>query len=461
MGSQSVSEGDELGRQVILGAQEGVVATDRDQRITLWNPFMAKMTGVPESSVLGRLASDAFPFLAPAGITGLIERALAGEWCPPMEVAFASAESGEEVRVSAITAPLRDGRGEVVGVIGMVSDITDRWRIETSLRANERRLIRAQSIAHVGNWELDLSSRTIWASPECFRVYGVEDSGTSTLPLEAVQAAVLPEYRARLDEALLAVIAGAGAYDEEFEIRRACDGELRVIHSRAELQGDDDGAPVSVLGALQDVTELKAAEREAIAAAARLRRTVDGTVSAMSAIVETRDPYTAGHQRRVTQVAAAMGRELGLAPETLDVLRLCGELHDIGKVAVPAEILTKPGSLTETEFALVKAHAAAGAEILASIDFDAPVAAIVRSHHERLDGSGYPDGLSGLAVPLEARIIAVADVVEAMSSHRPYRPAMGQEAALEEIRQGAGRLYDADAAAACERVFAQGFAFGG
>ena len=432
-------EGDELGRQVISCAQEGVVVMDRDQRITVWNPFMARLTGAPATRVLGRLAVDALPFLAPAGVVGMIERALAGETCPPVEAALEVAGPSETVRVSVITAPLRDAAGEVAGVIGMVGDVTDRWKVEASLRANERRLIRAQSIAHVGNWELDLGTRTIWASPECFRIYGLEDPGSSILPLASVQAVALPEYRPGLDEALLRVVAGESGYDEEFEITRPSDGQLRVIHSRAELQRDEHGLPMSVLGALQDVTDLKAAEREAIAAAARLRRTMDGTVGAMGAVVETRDPYTAGHQRRVAQLTAAMGRELGLAQETLDVLRLCSELHDIGKVAVPAEILTKPGRLTETEFALVMAHATAGADILASIDFGAPVADIVRSHHERLDGSGYPDGLSATAVPLEARIIAVADVVEAMSSHRPYRPAMGLEPALEEIRQGAGR----------------------
>ena len=207
------------------------------------------------------------------------------------------------------------------------------------------------------------------------------------------------------------------------------------------------------------MTELKAAEREALEAAARLRRMVDGAVAAMGALVETRDPYTAGHQRRVTQLVVALAAELGIEGAALETLRLAAEVHDIGRVAAPAEILTRPGRLSETELALIKAHPAAGADILAPLELGAPVADIVRRHHERLDGSGYPDGLMGEAIPREARIIAVADVVEAMASHRPYRPALGVEAALAEIREGAGRLYDADVAAACARVFAAGFAF--
>jgi len=215
----------------------------------------------------------------------------------------------------------------------------------------------------------------------------------------------------------------------------------------------------AVASALAGILRRRRAEEALLESAVALRRTVDGAVAAMGALVETRDPYTAGHERRVTELAVALGAEMGLGADTLETLRLASAVHDIGKVAVPAEILNRPGRLSETELALIKVHPAAGADILASVEFGAPVADVVRWHHERLDGSGYPDGLVGEAIPREARIIAVADVVEAMASHRPYRPALGIEAALAEIAEGAGRLYDADVAAACARVFAAGFAF--
>ena len=341
---------------------------------------------------------------------------------------------------------------------GLAVDVTARVRSDESLRESEGRLRRAQEIAQVGHWEIDLATQRIWASDEAFRIYGLERE-SPWLPLAEVQAMTLPEYRPCLNEALRRLIADGVAYDQEFEIHRADDGDLRFVHSRGELVRDADGVAVQVVGVLQDVTDQRAAERDALEAAADLRRTVEGAVAAMGALVETRDPYTAGHERRVTQLAVALAVELGIDGEVLETLSLAGEVHDIGKVAVPAEILTKPGRLTPTEFALIKVHPVAGADILAPVDFGAPVADIVRWHHERLDGSGYPDGLTRHQIPLEARILAVADVVEAMASHRPYRAALGVEAALEEVRRGAGRLYDPDVTAACERVFAAGFAF--
>jgi PAS domain S-box-containing protein len=337
-------------------------------------------------------------------------------------------------------------------------DISERKAAEEALRANEERLVGAQSSAHVGNWELDVGTGVLWASEEAFRIYGIEHTGP-TLPLEKVQAATLPEYRPALDDALRRLIAGEGDYDEEFEVGRGTGGETVVVRSTAHLMRDAAGAPEQVVGVIQDVTRLKAAEREALESAARLRRAVEGTVAAMGALVETRDPYTAGHERRVTQLAVALANELGLDDAAVETLRLAGEVHDIGKVAVPAEILTKPGKLSFDEMAIVREHSRAGADILSPVEFGAPVADMVRWHHERIDGTGYPDGLAGEQIPLAARVLAVADVVEAMASHRPYRPALGVEAALAEIRDGAGRIYDADVAAACKRVFAGGFAF--
>jgi putative nucleotidyltransferase with HDIG domain len=214
----------------------------------------------------------------------------------------------------------------------------------------------------------------------------------------------------------------------------------------------DAGRPQTVVGAVQDITERKAAEHDALEATARLRRAVDGAVLAMSQVVETRDPYTAGHERRVSELATAIASEMGMTGEELTGVRLGSLIHDVGKIAVPAEILAKPGRLNEVEFSLVKQHAQAGYDILAAIEFDWPVAEMARQHHERLDGSGYPRALRAADILLEAKILAVADVVEAMSSHRPYRATLGMPAALAEIREHAGVKFDADVAAACVRV---------
>lgn len=185
----------------------------------------------------------------------------------------------------------------------------------------------------------------------------------------------------------------------------------------------------------------------------KLRRSLDATIEAIAATLEMRDPYTAGHQARVAALAAAIAREMGLDAERIEGLRLAATIHDIGKIRVPAEILAKPGRLGAAEFELIKGHCAAGYDIVKGIAFPWPIAQMIRQHHERLDGSGYPDGLRGDAILLEARILAVADVVEAMSSHRPYRPALGVEAALAEIAAGRASRFDPAAVDACLALF--------
>ena len=183
-----------------------------------------------------------------------------------------------------------------------------------------------------------------------------------------------------------------------------------------------------------------------------LTRTLMGTVGALARVVDMRDPYTAGHQMRVGELAFAIGRNLGFPEDRLEGIRVMGFLHDIGKIIVPAEILTKPSKLNDYELMFIKAHPQAGHDILKGIEFPWPVATAVLQHHERLNGSGYPSGLSGEEITMEAKILAVADVVESMSSHRPYRPALGIEAATEEITRNQGILYDPAVAAALMEV---------
>jgi len=191
-----------------------------------------------------------------------------------------------------------------------------------------------------------------------------------------------------------------------------------------------------------------------------LQKAMQGIVHAMVLTIESRDPYTAGHQQRVTQLASALAQEMGLSEKEVEGVKMASLIHDIGKISIPAEILSKPGKLTEIEFSLVKTHAQAGYEILKDIEFSWPIAQIVRQHHERLDGSGYPLGLKDKKILLEAKLIGVADVVEAMASHRPYRPGLGIEKALEEISQKKGILYSPEVADICIKLFTEkGFKF--
>jgi PAS domain S-box-containing protein/putative nucleotidyltransferase with HDIG domain len=209
----------------------------------------------------------------------------------------------------------------------------------------------------------------------------------------------------------------------------------------------------ATVGSFMDITERKLAEEELKNGLKQLRKAMEGSVQAMALMVESRDPYTAGHQKRVAQLACAIAKEMGLPEDQIDGIRMAASTHDIGKIRIPADILSKPGKLEEIESMIVKAHPQVGYEVLKEIDFPYPVAEAVLQHHERIDGSGYPSGLTGDQIIIEARILGVADVVEAMASHRPYRPAIGIKEAIEEISQNRGILYDAEVVDACVRLF--------
>ena len=184
-----------------------------------------------------------------------------------------------------------------------------------------------------------------------------------------------------------------------------------------------------------------------------LKKVMDATIQAIGLTVEKRDPYTSGHQMRVAKLTRAIAETIGLSEDQIEGVYVAASIHDIGKISLPAEILSKPIKLTEIEISLIQAHAQAGYDILKGIDFPWPIADIILQHHERMDGSGYPLGLAGDRITIEARIIGVADVVETMSSHRPYRPSMGIDKALEEITRNSETLYDADVVTACLKIF--------
>jgi putative nucleotidyltransferase with HDIG domain len=229
-----------------------------------------------------------------------------------------------------------------------------------------------------------------------------------------------------------------------------------------------------MFGIIQDITERKQTEAELTRREVRLAEllaererhlerlhaSLAAIIDVTSQVVETRDPYTAGHQRRVSELAVCIAQEMGMTAEQTEEIRVASLIHDVGKMSVPAEILSKPGKLMDIEFALIKRHAEDGYRIIDSANMEGPTAEIVYQHHERCDGSGYPRGLTAEELLAESKVVMVADVVEAMVSHRPYRAGLGIDAALDEIQDGAGGRYDARVAEACVRVFLDGgFAF--
>jgi PAS domain S-box-containing protein/putative nucleotidyltransferase with HDIG domain len=222
----------------------------------------------------------------------------------------------------------------------------------------------------------------------------------------------------------------------------------------------ESGGRKLIVSAVCDISQRKRTEEELRQTSLRLQRAIEGAINAVALTTEIRDPYTAGHQHRVAKLACSIGRELGLSNEQIEGVRVAGTLHDIGKIYVPAEILSRPGRLRQNEINLVKDHAQVGYDLLSTIEFPWPVAQIVLQHHERMNGSGYPLGLSGDEILIEEKIMSVADVVEAMASYRPYRPALSIEEALLEISQQRGVLYSPEAVDACIKVFTQkGFKF--
>ena len=243
----------------------------------------------------------------------------------------------------------------------------------------------------------------------------------------------------------------SGAMDEELAIKAIKSGAADYVYKNRLSK-----LSTAVPRALAEARE-KAGGR---LAETRLRSAYDWiqkqqaeTIAALASVTVIRDPYAAGHQKRMASIACAIAEEMGLDSDRVDGIRVAGTLHDIGKIAVPAEILAKPGKLNELEFGFVKMHAVTSYDILKEIDFRWPVAEIVYQHHEKCDGTGYPRGLKGDEILLEAKVLAVADVVEAMSSHRPYRPALELEAALKEVESGSGTLYDPEVCDACLRLF--------
>ena len=332
----------------------------------------------------------------------------------------------------------------------------EKQEIHEALRKSEASLAEAQRIARLGNWDWDIEENDLLWSDEIYRIFGLapQEFGAT---YEAFLNSVHPEDRefakASVDEAL---------YEgKPFNIDHRIvlpDGSERIVHEQAEVFFDETGNAIRMIGTVQDITERKRADEELQHTLEKLRKALGGIIQAVALTVEAKDPYTAGHQRRATNLARAIATKMGLSEEQIDGICMAGVIHDIGKISVPGEILSKPGRLTDIEFSLIKTHSQVGYDILKPIEFPWPVAQIVLQHHERIDGSGYPAGLKSDEIMLEARILAVADVVEAMCSHRPYRPARSIDEALGEIRQNRGVRYDPEVVDACLSLFSdEGF----
>jgi PAS domain S-box-containing protein len=346
----------------------------------------------------------------------------------------------------------RDDKGDPLVLIGTHTDITERKTAEQLAQSLSEQMQHYLAFSPIVSYALTFENgawRPVWVSDNVARLFGY--SQQEVLDPGWWAAHLHPEDR---DAALagMQTLTAAGELGHEYRFVRKDGGTIWIL-DKLRLVSDEQGWPLRAVGAWSDIGVRRKAEATIRDYAVRLEGTLTATVDAMSTMVELRDPYTAGHEQRVAMLAVAIAAEMGLGEELQRGLRVAGAVHDIGKIAVPAEILSKPGQLTDIERQLARFHPEQGYQILRGIPFPWPVAEVAHQHHERMDGSGYPLGLKGDAILLEARIVAVADVVESMLSHRPYRPALGIEAALHEIESHAGAYYDTAVAGACLRLF--------
>ncbi|MFA5322253.1 MAG: HD domain-containing phosphohydrolase [Smithella sp.] len=302
-----------------------------------------------------------------------------------------------------------------------------------------------------GIFQISKEGELIVSNPALYRMLGYESLDELTASIKDIGKQA---YLNQEDHHHLIDLLKQNNHVEDYETRLIKkDGTIIWIKANIWTIRDDHNHLLHYEGIVEDITDRIRKDEILKTSAEKLKSAMLGTINIVATIVEQRDPYTAGHQRRVSEISFAIAKELGLPPDQAEGIKFAGSIHDVGKIAIPSEILTKPTRLSDIERRMVEFHGEAGYNILKGIEFPWPIINAVHQHHERLNGSGYPLHLSKEHISLEAQIIAVADVVEAMASHRPYRPALGIDAALEEIEKNKGILYNEDIANACLNLF--------
>jgi PAS domain S-box-containing protein/putative nucleotidyltransferase with HDIG domain len=452
---------------VFDSVREGIAVFDLTGRLLRVNRRILEVGGYSPDELIGKSFDQLFMFGSDdiTRMASVFAPVLAGLDSPPLELEVET-KFGDKLVLEARVSPLKK-IDEVIGSIAVIRDITDRKHAEEALKESEQRYrLLAENVTDV-IWVTDVNLRPTYVSPSIERMlgYGAHESLFRGLEeaLDPSSAHKVRDIVARLTATEKTEERGSAELNHPVELGlRRRDGSTLWVDTTVTVMRDPDGRPVQFLGVLRDVTERKRAEEQVQQGYQKLEQALEGTIQAIRTMVDARDRYTAGHQLRVTELACAIAEAMGLPKDRVHAVHVAGLLHDVGKMLLPTELLTKPGRLNDIEFAMVRTHAKAGYNILKSIDFPWPIAKTVLQHHERMDGSGYPDGVRGEEILMEARILAVADVVEAMSSHRPYRPALGLDQALDEVVKNSGVLYDPRVVDACVRVFREdSFSFKG
>jgi PAS domain S-box-containing protein/putative nucleotidyltransferase with HDIG domain len=429
---------------VFENIQDSIIVTDLEGNIIRWNPAAERMFGYHKTEVF----SKNLGILTTKVVKGKLRD---GRWSGEMNFIR---KDGTEGICETTVIPLRDEQNNITAVFGVSHDITERKQAEKRLQKERDKAKTYLDIAGVMFIALDNKGKVTLVNKKGCEILGCEEKeifGKNWFD-NFLPKRITKEVKTVFNKLIRNNVAFIEYYENPVVTKN---GGEKIIAWHNTVLKDNDGNIIGSLSSGEDITNRKQSEEELQRSYYKLRETLIATVNTLASTVEMRDPYTAGHQRRVTILACAMAEEMGLTEAQFDGLRMAGLVHDIGKFSVPVEILNKPGRISETEFNIIKVHPQAGYDILKEIEFPWPVAQIVLQHHERLDGSGYPQGLKDGGIMLEAKILAVADVVEAMASHRPYRPALGIEVALEEITKNRGLLYDPEVVDCCIRLFTE------
>ena len=442
-------------RGLVENISDVISSYDLDLRYRYVSPSFSHSVGFDAQSLIGKTHREAgLPEELADSLDDALRQAL--ETRTAIDLEFIMPGTDGETVAGVRIFPEFDAEGRPVGVVTITHDCTVRRRAEEEIQLARQRLALHVDQTPLAVIEFDLEGHVLEWNPAAARLFGFSREEAIGRHWSLIVPAA---WRSRVNETWAAIVGQSGGQRSTNDNVTKEGRTINCEWFNTPLVGPD-GETIGVASLIQDITERKAGEQQLRDLVLRLVAITEGVIAALSRSVEVRDPYTAGHERRVSELAAAIAQSLGCDAESVQHVQIAGRLHDIGKINVPSEILSKPGRLSEAEFALIKCHPRAAYDILESIEFDFPLAEIVVQHHERLDGSGYPAGLTAEDILSEARILAVADVVEAMVSHRPYRPALPLEEAMAEIEDGAGVRYDAGACAAAIRLFReQGFTF--
>lgn len=448
---EALRKSEERYRELVENAEIGIYEVDYETgRLVNVNDIICKLTGYSREEILSMKFIDLF---IPESQTLLIERLSklqAAEQIAPTAEYCGKTKDGRLIWIS-LHATYMYENGRLKGSKGILQNITERKLAEEAMRASEFKYRQIFENAIEGIYQVTAEGRFITVNKAFARMAGYDSPQELMDSIHDIekQLYVHPGDRARF----LKHIREKG-FVNNFEVEfRKKDGTTFWVLINARAVKDEYGNLLYNEGLMEDITIRKQTEERLNRSLESLKKAIGTTIQVLVSALETRDPYTAGHQSRSASLACAIAEEIDLSEDRIEGLRMAAIIHDIGKLSIPAEILTKPAKLTDLEYALIKEHSRSGYEMLKDVESPWPLAEIVYQHHERFNGSGYPRHLKGDEILIEARILAVADVVEAMASHRPYRASLGVEAALEEIEKKKGILYDPTVADACLKLF--------